>query len=78
MDYPYRDNMLKDLLAKDTLHRVKKDSLLSLLGSPDRRDSNYLFYMIAQRRLGVLPLHTKTMVIKLTKDSAVEWVKIHE
>ncbi len=77
-DYPYRDKMLNDLISNYELHGTKKDSLVHLLGSPDRSDSSYLFYRIAQERLGFFPLHTKTLVIKLTKDSSLEWRKIHE
>lgn len=78
LDYPYRDKMLDDLMNHYELHGVKKDSLLRLLGSPDRIDSNYLFYQISQQRVGLFPIHTKTLVIKLNSDSALEWRKIHE
>ena len=78
MDYPYRDKMLKDLMTNHRLHGLKKDSLVSLLGQPSRSDTFYLFYTIEQQRLGFFPLHTKTLVFKFTKDTTVEWVKIHE
>ena len=77
-DYPYRDKMLKDLMASYKLPGVKIDSLINLVGPPDRSDSGYLFYRIAQERLGFFPLHTKTLVFKLTKDSTVSWAKIHQ
>ena len=77
-DYPYRDNMLNDLMTNQRLHGLKRDSLINLLGAPDRLDSSYLFYRIAQERVGSFPIHTKTLVIKLTKDSTVEWRKIHQ
>lgn len=78
MDYPYRDKMLKDLITNHLLRGVKKEELVNMLGQPGRSDSDYLFYTIAQERLGFFPLHTKSLVIKLTKDSTVEWRKIHE
>ncbi len=77
-DYPYRDKMYKYLITNDTLKGMKKSELLDFLGAPNRTDSNYLFYEIAQKRLGFFPLHTKTLVIKLVDDSTVEWRKIHE
>jgi hypothetical protein len=77
MDYLYRDAMLNDLMNSYELHGVRKDSVLNLLGSPDRTDSGYLFYKVAQQRLGFFILHTKTLVIKLSNDT-VEWRKIHE
>ena len=76
--YPYRDKMLTDLMTNYELHGVKKDSLVNLLGSPDRIDSSYLFYRIAQESLGFFPLHMTTLVIKLREDSTVQWLKIHE
>lgn len=77
-DYPYREAMLKDLVAGYMVHGVKRDTVLSLLGGADRSDGNYLFYTIEQQRLGVFPLHTKTLVIKFKQDSTLEWAKIHE
>ncbi len=77
-DYPYRDKMLNDLITNEKLKGLKKKEVIDLLGRPDRIDSSYLFYRIAQQRIGFFPLHTKTLVIKLTKDSTVEWRKIHQ
>lgn len=77
MNYPYREAMLNDLMNSYELHGVRKDSVYNLLGSPDRADSDYLFYKVAQQRLGYFIVHTKTLVIKLAHDT-VEWRKIHE
>ncbi|MFT3980569.1 MAG: hypothetical protein QM687_08880 [Ferruginibacter sp.] len=76
-DYPHRESMYHDLMASDTLRMIPKDSIVYLLGQPNRTDSNYLFYTISQERMGFWPLHTKTMVIKLAGDS-VDWIKIHQ
>lgn len=76
-DYPFRENMLKDLVENVTLKGIKHDQLIQLLGRPDRVDSSYLFYRVFQKRIDFFPLSTKTLVIKLTKDSTVEWRKIH-
>lgn len=78
MDYPYRDLMLNDLMYGHELHDIPKDSLVAMLSQPDRTDSLYLFYRIAQERIGFFPLHTKTLVFKLHPDSTVLWIKIHE
>ena len=77
-DYPYRDELLKYLTTNNKLKGWKRDSVLAFLGQPDNVDSNYLFYRIAQQRLGFFTLHTKTLVIKLAADSTVEWRKIHQ
>ncbi len=76
-DFPYRDEMLDDLINNVTLKGLKIDSVIALLGQPDHIDNGHLFYPISQKRIGGFPLSTKTFVIKLTKDSTVEWRKIH-
>ena len=79
-EYPYRNKMLKDFITNYRLTGLKKDTVVNLLGQPNRSDNGYLFYTIAQEYLGNIPvpLHTKTLVIKFAKDSTVEWRKIHE
>lgn len=77
-DYPYRDKMISFLLTNDTLKKLKKGEVLEFLGQPDRIDSSYLFYEIAQKRFGSFILHNKVLVVKLKPDSTVEWRKLHE
>jgi hypothetical protein len=77
--YPYRDKMLHDLITNYKLHGLKQDSIINLLGQPNREDNGHLFYTVDQSFIAnAWPLHTKTLVIKFTKDSTVEWRKIHE
>src|SRR5688572_19938900 len=76
-DYPFREKMLKDLVYNVTLKGIKHEQLIQLLGRPDRVDNSYLFYRVFQKRIDFFPLSTKTLVFKLTKDSTVEWRKIH-
>ena len=76
--YPYRNRMLKDLIASKILKGIKKEEVLELLGVPTRTDTNYLFYRVAQKRLGFFPLHTKSLVIQLSGDTLVKTVRIHE
>jgi hypothetical protein len=77
-EYPFRDQMIHNLLYTDTIRRLKRDSILYLLGEPTRIDSNFLFYRVKQQTYGLLTMHTKTLVIKFAKDSSVAWIKIHE
>lgn len=83
-DYPYRDKMLEDLMnsrqivGDKGLRDLEREQILELLGEPDRIDTNYLFYRVEQMRLGLWPIHTKTMVIELSENNQVNWVKIHE
>lgn len=80
MDYLYRSNMLNDVIKNEDLRRLKKDELLDVLGQPDyyRDDSSYLYYRISETRLAYWKLHTRTLVIKMSEDSTVTWMKIHE
>lgn len=76
-DYPYRASMLDDVVYNDTIRSLDETALLSLLGDPDRRNEDYLYYLVSQKRLFTWPLHTRTMVVKLSADT-IEWIKIHE
>ena len=77
-DYPFRDQMFRDVLYNDTVRFLGKEELLDLLGEPDRTNENHLYYEITQKRLGSWPLFTKTMVIKFSDSDSIEWIKIHE
>jgi arylsulfatase A-like enzyme len=77
-DYPYRDQMLNDLVYNDSVRMLDEQEILDLLGSPDRRTEGHFYYTVAQKRLGSWPLHTKSMVIKFANDNTIEWIKIHE
>ncbi len=77
-DYTYRDQIYRDVLYNDTIRSLGKAELLDLLGEPDRTNEDYLYYTIDQKRLGLWPLHTRTMVFKLTEHDSIEWIKLHE
>lgn len=76
--YPNRDKMLPVLFTNDTLKKLERKDIYSLLGEPNRTDKNYLFYTVSQRRIGFFPLHTKTLVIKLQGNDSLNKVMIHE
>jgi hypothetical protein len=79
-DYPYRDEMLNDIVYTDKFRTLKKNEIIAELGEPSyyRDDKDYLYYVISQTRLLSWPLHTKTLVIKISKNNSVEWIKIHK
>jgi hypothetical protein len=79
-DYPYRDQMVNDIVYNDTIRTLSRNEVLDLLGQPSyyREDTNYLYYTIRQKRLFSWPLHTKTMVVKMKDQNTIEWIKIHE
>ena len=83
-DYPYRNAMLEDLMnsrqlvGDKGLRDLDREQILNLLGAPQREDNNHLFYGVEQKRLGLWPLHTRTLVIQLSEKNEVNWVRIHE
>ncbi|MGI0108139.1 hypothetical protein [Salinimicrobium sp. WS361] len=77
-NYPYRNSMLKDLMEDTNFRKLKKPEVLDLLGEPTRVDTNYLFYRVREKRFGLVPFHTKTMVMKFTVADSIEWIRIHE
>lgn len=78
--YPYRNNMLKDFIDNYTIKGLSYNQIISMLGQPDRIENGHLYYSVYKKYLGnfPVPLNTKTLVVKLTKDSTVEWRKIHQ
>lgn len=78
-DYPYRDLMLGDFISNFHITGIKSDSVLKLLGRPNRVDNGHFFYTVYQKYFPNTswPMSTKTLVIKLGKDGKVEWRKIH-
>ncbi len=76
-EFIYRQDMIDDLVTHYLLHGMKQDSVLRLLGEPDRTDNGHLFYKISQKKLGFFPLSTKTLVIKFRQDQTLEWRKVH-
>ena len=79
-DFPYRNGMLNDIVYTNKFRTLIKSELLDKLGEPTyyRDDKSYLYYVVTQTRLFSWPLHTKTLVIKITEDNTVEWIKIHK
>ena len=76
-DYPYRNQMLLDVVYNDTIRALNNKEIIELLGEPDRSSEGFFYYTVTQKRLFNWPLHTKTMVVKFSGDS-IEWIKIHE
>ena len=76
--YPFRPVMIDDVLYNKEIRALTKDSLLMVLGRPDREENNHLYYLIDQKRIGFWPMNTKTMVVKINETSTIEWIKIHQ
>ena len=77
-EYPYREEMLHDLVYNDTIRTLEKVEIINLLGKPDRTNENHLYYTISLKKLGFWTMHAKTLVIKISENNGIEWIKIHE
>jgi hypothetical protein len=77
-DYPYRQQMVNDILYNDTIRSLNKDEIIDLLGKPDRENEGYFYYTIKVTRLLSWTLHTQTLVIKFSDDFTIDWIKLHE
>ena len=77
-DYPFRDQMLRDVVYNDTIRTLDKDEVIALLGTPDRVNEGHLYYNITRKGIGAWTVHATTMVIKLRDDNSIEWIRIHE
>ena len=75
--YPYREQMLDAVLYSDSIRTLKENEIIDLLGSPDNIKEEHLYYKITENRFGMWTLSTKTMVIKLSEDGSVDWIKTH-
>lgn len=77
-DYPYRNQMVDEVLYSDSLRTLNKEEVINHLGEPSYIREEFLYYRIQETRLGTWILHTKTIAIKLSEDNSVEWIKLHE
>lgn len=75
--YPYREQMVHDVLYNDTIRDLTKDQLTGLLGEPNDLREGHLYYNISRSNLGGWTLTAKTLVIKLDNDSSIAWIKLH-
>ncbi|WP_445381192.1 hypothetical protein [Robiginitalea sp. IMCC43444] len=77
-NYLYREAMLNGILYNDSIRELREEKIMELLGKPDRRNGEYLYYEISRRRLLGWTLHAKTMVVKMKADKSVDWIKVHQ
>ena len=75
--YPFRELMLNSVLYNDTIRNLNKAQLIGLLGNPDRENNNHLYYLITQKKLYFITLSAKYMVVKLTDEDKIDWIKTH-
>lgn len=76
-EFPYRTQMLDDLVQSKKLKGLKKNEVLNLLGEPTRTDKNYMFYEVSRDKIEFLTLRAKTLVLRFSPEDMVEAVLIH-
>src|SRR2546430_17276038 len=80
--YPYRGEMLYDLLTSYHLKGLTYKQLAKLLGEPDRWEKVNIdspYYVInTEYSNGIDPTYTKTLTFYLNKDSVVTGYKVKE
>ncbi|MEP2935369.1 MAG: hypothetical protein ABJM06_06600 [Gilvibacter sp.] len=76
--YAHREIMYKDVLYNDTIRSLSETELTSLLGQPDYKEGFHYYYRITENNLGTWTLKSKTLVVKFTDSTKIEWIKLHE
>lgn len=70
--------MVHEVMGNKELRMLTPDSLIQILGQPDRRAGNYLYYTLRKTHWGPITLHTRTLVILYNENQCVEWMKLHQ
>ncbi|HTF27304.1 MAG TPA: hypothetical protein VK625_00590 [Flavitalea sp.] len=81
VDFPsaYREEMLSELLRNHKLVGLKYSQLIEMLGSPNFRDSNYIWYTIkVDYGNDIDPVYTKNLNFLLSRDSTILSYKVQE
>ncbi len=78
-NYPFRDEMLEDLVYRIKLKGFPKEKVTKMLGEPDWTNKDYLYYEVfIKKENRVFPFQKRYLVLKLAKDNTVEWRKIKD
>lgn len=76
--YTHREFMVHDVMTRKDIRERSTEEMILLLGIPDRRVDQYLYYTIRETRMGFITLHMKTLVILFNENDEVEWMKLHQ
>lgn len=77
-EYSFRDEMLDSLVYREKIKGLTKEEVIKMLGKPDWTNKEYLYYEADAKGVGFFSLHKKYLVLKLAKDSTMEWRKIKD
>ncbi|CAH0177401.1 hypothetical protein SRABI27_01759 [Pedobacter sp. Bi27] len=74
-----RERMLDDLLNNHKLIGLKYSQLEKLIGIPDSKDSNFVYYrVVVDYGHNIDPVYTKNLMFQLLKDSLITSFKVKD
>jgi len=74
-----RERMLDDLLNNHKLIGLKYSQLEKLIGIPDSKDSNFVYYrVVVDYGHNIDPVYTKNLMFQLSKDSLITSFKVKD
>jgi len=80
--YPKRNGMVNDLLEKHKIKGLSFVQVVELIGEPEKNftgENNEIYYQIlTEYGSDIDPVHTKTLILKLDKDSTITGFKVDE
>lgn len=78
-DYPNREVMLDDLIKNHQVKGLSYKQLENSIGLPDSKEDFQLYYdIITDFGSDIDPVYTKSLLIKLNKDSVVSGFEVKE
>jgi hypothetical protein len=75
--YPYRHQMVREVLYNDTIRNLNRDELLQLLGEPSREAQEHLYFEVSRKRLGPWTVRGSFLVVKVNAKDSIDWIKLH-
>ena len=81
MEFPYREEIITDLLENHHLKGVSYSQLMNTLGTPDQIElANHKVYydILTEYGSDIDPIHNKLLEVSLSNDSIVIGYKIRE
>jgi hypothetical protein len=81
LDYPFRDEILNDLVTNHHIKGLNYRQTIDSLGSPQRRDSLQFTYQIIDDSYAFArkkPAHRKNLIVYFSKDSIVTRFEVYD
>lgn len=78
-DYPYREDMLNDLVKNHKIKGLTYHQLIDSIGKPEHDSKGAVFYnVITDFGSDIDPVYIKTLTLHLNKDSIVNGFEVVE